>query len=134
MDIMNCRTCGKMFNHASGPPICTKCKNDLEDKFVEVKAYIYDHKGVGIHEVSEEMEVSVAQIKQWVREERLAFSDSSDIGIDCESCGRTIKTGRFCKSCKDGLTNEFKGVYAPPVEQRAEQKKPDGKGKMRFLR
>jgi methionyl-tRNA synthetase len=94
---------------------------ELDEKFAEVKEYVYDHPHVGIQEVSEVMEVSVQQIKQWIREERLAFADDSMIGLECESCGVQIKTGRFCKSCKDKLAKGLIDLYPeekPPEIQK----------------
>src|SRR5690554_2545324 len=111
MDVRNCRTCGKLFNYLSGPPICPTCANALDKKFEMVKEYIYDHPRVGIKEVSEECEVSVAQITQWIREERLTFAEDSMIGLDCEGCGVTIRTGRFCKASKDRLAKGFESLY-----------------------
>lgn len=51
-----------------------------------------------IQVVSEDNDVSVKQIKQWVREERLVFSEDSPLGLECEGCGTIIKTGRFCEN------------------------------------
>jgi methionyl-tRNA synthetase len=106
----------------------------LEAKFDEVKEYIYDHPRVGIQEVSEVFDVSVAQIKQWIREERLAFAEDSMIGLECEGCGVTIKTGRFCNECKDKLAKGFKELYTAPVEKNiAKVKDAKEKEKMRYL-
>ncbi len=111
MEIRNCKGCGKIFNYLSGPPLCPNCMRTLDLKFEEVKEYVYDNPGVGIQEVSEEMNVSVLQIKQWIREERLSFAEDSMIGLECESCGVTIKTGRFCKACKDRLAKGLSDLY-----------------------
>lgn len=132
MDVKNCKGCGKLFNYLSGPPLCPYCAKLLDTKFEEVKEYVYDHPRVGIQEVSEEMDVSVSQIKQWIREERLAFAEDSMIGLECESCGITIKTGRYCKSCKDKLARGLNDLYPKemPVQR---QKDPRENPKMRFL-
>ncbi|CRZ35472.1 flagellar operon protein (TIGR03826 family) [Herbinix hemicellulosilytica] len=132
MDVRNCRTCGKLFNYLSGPPLCPTCMNALEEKFQEVKQYVYDHPKAEMHEVSEVCNVSIGQIKQWIREERLAFSDDSVIGIDCEGCGATIKTGRFCKACKDKLARGFQELY-PKTEDKKKIKDFKDQAKMRFL-
>lgn len=132
MDVRNCKGCGRLFNYLSGPPLCPGCIKALDDKFVEVKEYIYDHPGAGIQEVSEEMEVSTTQIKNWIREERLSFSEDATVGIDCESCGRSIRTGRFCKECKDQMANSFGKMYEQPVVEKKKQDIKDSP-KMRFL-
>lgn len=129
MDVRNCRSCGKIFNYIGGQPICQTCKNKLEDKFQEVKAYINEHPHAQIYEVSEETEVSISQIRHWIREERLTFSPESTVGIECESCGKIIKTGRFCDRCKESLVNTLNGVYPTQVKKDLDGTKP----KMRYF-
>ena len=95
---------------------------------------MYDHPRVDMQEVSEVFDVSIAQIKQWIREERLSFADDSMIGIDCEGCGVTIKTGRYCKSCKDKLARGFNDLYVKPKPKpKKKPADPRDKGRMRFL-
>ncbi len=114
MEVRNCKGCGRIFNYLSGPPLCQSCLAALDMKFSEVKEYVYDHPGVGMQEVSEVIKVPIAQIKQWIREERLSFAEDSMIGLECEGCGATIKTGRFCKNCKDKLAKGFNDLYPKP--------------------
>lgn len=131
MEVKNCRDCKRLFNYIGGPRLCPDCKAKLEQKFAEVKKYVEEHKNASISAVSEEMEVSVQQINQWVREERLIFAEGSAVMIDCESCGATIRTGRFCENCKSQMVNKFGGMYQ---KQEPEQKKdPRERARMRFL-
>lgn len=131
MDVRNCKQCGKLFNYLGGAPLCPDCVKGLEDKFDDVKQYIYDHPGAGIQEVSTEMEVSVSMIRKWLKEERLSFAESSDIALECERCGKKILTGRFCKGCKDSMQKDLGGLYKKPEEPKFEKKKTDNR--MRFL-
>lgn len=133
MDVRNCRDCGKIFNHLSGPSLCPSCLKKLDLKFDEVKEYIYEHPRVGIQEVSDACDVSVRQIKQWVREERLAFADDSMIGLDCENCGVVIKTGRYCKSCKQELAQGFKNLYSENGKKQDKNRDSRENPRMRFL-
>ena len=133
MEVRNCKDCGKLFNYMGGVPVCTACSNKLEEKFAEVKAYIYDNPNCNINQVAEDNDVSVQQIKHWIREERLSFSDSSDIGIECEKCGAMIKTGRFCQKCKRNLENSFGNMYQKKVVAAPAKKKSGGDARMRFL-
>ncbi|MDE7325378.1 MAG: flagellar protein [Lachnospiraceae bacterium] len=132
MEVRNCKGCGKIFNYIGGMPMCEACKKALEDKFQEVKAYIYDNRDADINQVAEENDVSVQQIRQWVREERLEFSENSRVGLSCEKCGRMIRSGRYCKSCKDKLANELGGMYKAPKETTV-KKDTKSNAKMRFL-
>ncbi len=134
MEISTCRSCGKLFNYISGQPICPACRKKAEDKFVEVKKYVREHPDIEIKTLSEEMDVSISQIKRWVREERLVFSDDSPIGLPCESCGKTIKTGRYCEACRQklamGLGNAA-GLNRKPEPEHHERRSTHNK--MRFL-
>ena len=102
---------------------------------MEVKKYVREHPNVDVKELSEEMDVSVRQINRWVREERLVFSDDSPVGLPCESCGVTIKTGRFCDKCKAELATGFRhaaGQDKRPAPQPA-PRKGVADSRMRFL-
>ena len=103
MEVRACRTCKRLFNYITGPVRCPACADALEKKFQKVKQYIWDHKTASLQEISEANDVSVGQLRQWVREERLSFTDESPVGLECEMCGTTIKTGRYCTACKNKL-------------------------------
>lgn len=133
MDVRNCKDCGKLFNYIGGAPLCQTCLKKLDDKFTQVKEYIYDHPGAGVQEVAEENDVTPGQIRKWIREERLAFADDSPIGIACESCGTTIKTGRFCKQCKDKMANNLGNLYQEKVHEPQGKKEFHDRAKMRYL-
>lgn len=133
MDVKNCKGCGKLFNYIGGAPLCQTCLKKLDDKFAQVKEYVYDHPGAGLQEVAEENDVTPGQIRKWIREERLAFADDSPIGIACESCGETIKTGRFCKRCKDKIANNLGNLYQEKVQKPQVKKELHDRAKMRFL-
>lgn len=131
MEVKNCRECGRLFNYMSGPRMCAACKQRLEDKFVEVKEFIRDNPHATISEISETMEVNTQQLYQWVREERLVFSDDSMVTIECETCGAAIRTGRYCEKCKSNVANGLSGLYKK--EQPAVKKQQKDGNKMRFL-
>jgi predicted amidophosphoribosyltransferase len=134
MDVRNCKKCGRIFNFVGGQPICAQCKSELEDKFVEVKTYIRRNPQANISQVAEECETDIRQIRQWVREERLLFSADSAMGIECEKCGKTIRTGRFCDECKRDTTNELSSAYHKPNSEPVESgNKNDSKSRMRFM-
>lgn len=134
MDVRNCRGCGRLFNYLQGPHLCPACMQKLEEKFSQVKGYLEDNPHATIPEIAKDNDVSTRQIEQWVREERLYFSDDSPYGIGCERCGKIIKTGRFCDSCRNDMANTFQNAY-----QKKEAPKPKSsrviseRDKMRYL-
>lgn len=132
MDVRNCKKCGNLFNF-QGENLCPTCAKEMEQKFFEVRDYIYKNPTASMSVVAEEMEVPIQQIKKWVRQERLSFTKDSGISIDCEKCGRAILTGRFCRECKGKMTNSFSSAYVEKQPEKKEGQKVSSKGKMRFL-
>ena len=55
MDVRNCKNCGKLFQFV-GKPICPACNKKLEDKFFEVRDYIYENPTANMGKVSERSE------------------------------------------------------------------------------
>lgn len=133
MDVRNCKKCGRMFNFISGAPICESCKEKLEKKFQEVKEYVSENKTAPITMIAEECDVDVNQIRRWIREERLEFSEDSPVGIPCENCGATIRSGRFCEKCKNEMVNRLGEVLPKPKKEEPVKKKKPDSAKMRFL-
>ena len=76
MEVKNCKGCGRLFNYMGGAPLCDACRKKLEEKFQKVKQYLDDHPDASVNQVSEDNDVSVKQIKQWIREERLSLSEA----------------------------------------------------------
>ena len=132
MDVRNCKGCSRLFNYIGGQPLCPECAKALDLKFDEVRDYVYDHPRAGMQEVSEENDVTIAQIKRWIREERLAFSDDAQVGLECEGCGKMIRTGRFCETCKAKYINDFSAYTRPKEEPKMTSIKSQGP-QMRFL-
>ena len=133
MEIKNCRECTRLFNYIGGVRLCPACKEKLEEKFMEVKRFVEDNKNVSVQTVSEEMGVSVNQINQWVREERLIFAEGSVAMIYCDSCGTAIRTGRFCESCKRTMANSFGSMYQKPAQKEPQKLNRAKENKMRYL-
>lgn len=133
MKVLNCRRCGKIFNHAVGPVICPACRDSLEAKFQETKAFIRQNGKATIPEVCENCDVEPSLLRQWIREERLQFSDDSPIKVNCEGCGVMIGSGRYCDKCKASLMNGL-GSMVNKNKPAPEPVKVEKSGqKMRYL-
>ena len=133
MNVRNCKKCGKIFNYVTGYPICPTCKSALEEKFHEVKQYIYDNEIATLKQVADSCGVEINQIKQWVREERLTFSKDSMLGIECENCGTTIRTGRFCDKCKNTMINNINNVVKAHKPHESPKEDLKENPRMRYL-
>lgn len=132
MDVRNCRSCGRLFNYM-GNSLCNACQQKLEDKFHEVKIFIDEHPEATVNQVAEEMDISVKQIKQWIREERLVLSEASADGILCEYCGIPIRSGRYCDKCKAHVQNTLASAIDKPGKLVEPKKTDKDKNRMRFL-
>ncbi|MCR4787276.1 MAG: flagellar protein [Lachnospiraceae bacterium] len=135
MNVRNCRNCGKLFNYVLGPIICPDCMNAQEELFQVAKAYVQDHPGCDIQELSENVDADINQIRQWIREERLQFSEDSPIRIACEACGAMIRSGRYCEACKNNMSNGLKSAFGmnKPAPEPIQKKRESDGNKMRFL-
>lgn len=132
-DLRNCPRCGKLFAYI-GRSICNRCIEQEEEEFKLVKEYIYNNPGATVFEVADATEVSVDKIMRFLREERLEISsDNVNLILECESCGTSIRTGRYCQQCRDDLTNEMKREFGIGQRKR-ETIKSTGKEKMYIVK
>lgn len=132
-DVRNCRRCGRMYNYLGGPPICIDCKNADEAIFKKVKEYLYDNPGATLSQVAVDVDVSVEKIKMFLKEGRLEITEGSNIILECERCGKSIRTGRLCLECQNEVSNDIAG--SRKLEKREEDisdAKRNGIG-MRYL-
>lgn len=134
MEVRNCRMCGRLYNVLSNERICPACQKKLEDKFHQVKEYLEEHPNSSVEQTATDNEVSTKQIRQWVREERLILSSATVAGIVCEKCGKPIRTGRFCKKCKESMANELESAYAKPQPQMDLSGTERDRDRMRYLK
>ncbi|ODM27318.1 MerR family transcriptional regulator [Clostridium sp. Bc-iso-3] len=110
-DVRNCRRCGRLFNYIGGRPICHDCKRQDDEEFKKVKEYLYEHPKASIIEVSNALEISVPKIKGYLREGRLEIvGGDGNVVLECERCGKSINTGRFCNECSRELTDGLKST------------------------
>jgi len=108
MELRNCPECGRLFRYI-GIALCPACV-DADDKlFLKVRSHLADHRGIGVDDLAEATEVSVARITRWLREGRMELH-VADGTLTCECCDAPIRTGRFCLSCRSHLERGFGGL------------------------
>lgn len=124
MEVRACNKCRKLFHYIYGPDdLCPECRHtiseigeelkpemnailkpmnsDDEERYKRVKDYIMLHPKATIAQISEENGVTVSKLYEWIREDRLEFSDDSKFAwFECEVCGAKIKSGTLCYRCK----------------------------------
>ncbi len=110
-DVRNCKRCNRIFNYIGGAPICQDCKQQDEVNFKRVKEYLYDNPRASMFDVSKELDVSVQQIKMYLKEGRLEIvGNEGNMILECERCGKSITTGRYCDGCSREVTNDIKST------------------------
>jgi flagellar operon protein (TIGR03826 family) len=130
MEIRNCRRCGKIFQY-NGNYICASCLRKEDEDFKKVKEYLRAHPGSTSMEVSEATEVDIKTIDRFIRA-GLLDSDEYELAegeLECEKCGRPIKSGRFCDYCINELQQGFKKAAQSlaPDKQPVKTEKPASK-------
>ena len=98
MEAMNCPRCGKVFVRVI-ESICDACIKKEEHLFERVYDYIKENPDKTIQEVSDECEVSVKRILQYVRDGRIEARGGMHGECTCSKCGKTIISGRMCEKC-----------------------------------
>jgi flagellar operon protein (TIGR03826 family) len=107
-EVRNCRRCGRIFNYIGGAPICSNCKEQDEVEFRKIKEYLYENPRAALSEVSTVLDVSVEKIKRFLKEGRLEIvGDDGNFVLECENCGKSIRTGRFCEICEKELSGNL---------------------------
>jgi hypothetical protein len=124
MEVKACKNCRRLFNYIYGPELCPDCihlaKEDSgahegeagkrtlkplileeEKKLEQVKDYILANPKATVTKISEVNDVPPSKLIEWVRQERLEFSDDSEYAwFECAKCGTKIKCGVFCHRCR----------------------------------
>jgi uncharacterized protein len=124
MELKVCKNCRRLFKYIYGPELCPDCIKLLpktesdrfssekkaslksivredEEKYIQVKDYIMTHPKATVVQISEANDIPPTKLLEWIREDRLEFSeDSKDAWFQCARCGTKIKSGRLCNRCK----------------------------------
>jgi hypothetical protein len=99
-----------MFSSRNGQLFCSKCRPNDDDDFRIVREYVYDHPNSTVRDVHEATEVPEELILKFLRQGRLTLKDDG-VGLECERCGTSISSGRFCDNCAYELKNGFQNAF-----------------------
>lgn len=101
MELRNCPECGKLFAFMTRN-LCPACLEAEERLFQEIESYLRQNPGATVSEVSQGTGVDEKKIIFFLRNGRLIGSGTALL-LECERCGKPIKTGRFCDTCRAEL-------------------------------
>lgn len=128
--IIQCKNCRKLFQ-SLGSDFCPSCVDDMEMYFIKVKDYIYDHPETNVMDISEGTDVSEKMVLYFLKEGRLSLGDQIH-GLECELCGASISSGRFCRKCQGVFESAFKSTGQQPEKKQEAEKKSGTLGRMHF--
>lgn len=118
-----------------GSPICPACKQLDEEDFKRVKEYLYDNPGATLNQVSVELDISVEKIKRFLKDGRLEIlAEDGNLFLECEGCGKSIKSGRLCSDCERNLADTLKFTASQMKSELGDFSDPAKRGiGMRYL-
>ena len=94
-----CEFCKKPLPLDHEASLCPACQET--QFFREVKEYIRSN-NVTEHDVAVHFHLPLHQVKQWIREGRIEYSDSqlnTASAMRCANCGTPISFGQLCSKC-----------------------------------
>jgi len=72
IDVVTCEICGRLYNNPSGFfRVCPTCYENDENEFQKIKDYLNVHPCAKIFDVVADLNISIKQIKRYLRESRL---------------------------------------------------------------
>lgn len=109
--LINCSRCGRFFESNGFTSLCTYClEQDIKD-FDKIREYLYKNPGAKMFEVSTNLDISVLQIKRYLREGRLEILEKNNQFLKCERCSKPISSGSYCDDCLKHVNHDFKTAY-----------------------
>jgi len=126
-ELKNCKKCGRMFSSVNGQLFCSKCRTSDEEDFKIVREYIYDNPDSTVVDVHEATEVAEEKILKFLRQGRLMLKGEG-VGLECERCGKSIITGRFCDKCAHELKSGFQAAFLDDKDKSSSHNSGRSKG------
>lgn len=119
VDLRNCARCNNIFRPIGGHRFCPDCVEKDRKEFETVRDYLKNHANATMMQIAKGTGVSTAKIREYIREGRLVVA-SDDTGLQCESCGKPLRQGRFCPECIAQMKEEVRrGVRTGPKPEPA---------------
>ncbi len=124
-ELKNCKKCGRMFSSVNGQLFCSKCKSSDEEDFRVVREYVYDNPDSTVSDVHEATDVAEEKILKFLRQGRLMLKGDG-VGLECERCGKSVSSGRFCDKCAHELKNGFQAAFGQNMNDAVSSSKTKG--------
>lgn len=111
-ELRNCEICGKTYNSNGFYKVCLNCLERDEADFNKIKVYLDENPCAKIFEVVSALDISLKKIKRYLRENRLEIVESENQFLFCETCDKSIRSGRYCTTCyTSAYHRKYKSTY-----------------------
>jgi flagellar operon protein (TIGR03826 family) len=108
-ELANCPKCGEIFVKTQFREICQNCWKEEEKAFETVNQFIRKRENwaATIPQVVEATGVEEELLFKFIRTGRLILTKFPNLGYPCDKCGKIIREGKFCVSCKEEFRKEL---------------------------
>lgn len=111
MDYKYCKRCKKLFT-SNGNKMCQECIRELDDIVTEIKNYISDNPRANVMVLRRELDIDEKDILYLIREQRIELTqvDADKLGFVCASCGEPTLGEKYCRNCKEKMSEQLLGA------------------------
>ncbi len=108
MDVLNCKSCGKLFVRQSSD-LCIDCIRKDHTDFEKVREFLRERRKIRTSPIDVEQAIGVKRetVLRYIKDGRLLMSEISQMEITCESCGNPSRDGTICAECRDKLRRDL---------------------------
>lgn len=133
---IKCDICeGRMLYVASGMYKCKLCGHEVLDDYGKIKEFLENYGPMPSVMIARATGVQPDVIEMLLKTGKVEIPEGSNYYLKCEKCGCSIRYGRFCLSCANGLAGDIKTTMRDDIGERPRQElTSERSGKMHFLR
>lgn len=121
MEIINCPTCGALYEKNKFRDVCAACWKQEEEDYQTVYKFMRKriNRAATVDQIVEQTGVRKELILKFVKKGRLHPTQFPNLGYPCDRCGRIIQKGKLCMECSEELRDDLETF------QRDEERKQD---------
>lgn len=108
MRVLNCISCGKIFKPIVDTKVCQNCVKADEEWLSRIRDHLYDYPDASLDNVSNMLEIDREKIISFIKAGKLEHI--SHMAIQCENCGESIESGKYCDECIREMKSNFNSV------------------------
>ena len=128
---IECERChGKVYFVGNGKFVCKSCGYENLDDFGKVRAFMQQYGDATPLFISQSTGVCIEIVELFLEQGRLNIPRDSSYYLECETCGCSIRSGRFCSFCVQEVAGSIKNMFMEERRARMRYDNPDMAGRM----